>query len=147
MCLREICNHPYILSGAEEYIQNAIPNEPLINSSSKFVFMDKLLPRLRQNGSRVLLFSQFVMLLDVVEEFVRYRNYPFARLDGKVSASKRQEEIARFCNPDQDCFIFLISTKAGGTGLNLTIADTVILLDSDWNPQNDLQVNCFFSPF
>lgn len=69
-----------------------------------------------------------------------YFRYPFERLDGRIRGNLRQAAIDRFCKPDSDRFVFLLCTKAGGLGINLTAADTVIIYDSDWNPQNDLQV-------
>src|SRR5690606_27495066 len=94
---------------------------------------------LRENKHKVLIFSQFVMLLDIMEEYLQYRSYPYCRIDGTIRGAVRQQEIDRFNDPNQDNFVMLASTRAGGLGINLTAADTVIIYDSDYNPQNDLQ--------
>ena len=153
MELRKCCLHPYLLNGAEDTIQSDYKemighntSEPIdvyhnaiIQSSGKMVLVDKLLPRLRQNGHRVLIFSQMVKLLDIIEDYLIFRKFPYERLDGRIRGNLRQAAIDRFCKPDSDRFVFLLCTKAGGLGINLTAADTVIIYDSDWNPQNDLQ--------
>jgi superfamily II DNA/RNA helicase len=102
------------------------------------VLLDKLLPKLRREDHKVLIFSQMVKMIDVIEEFCESRGYPVERLDGRVQGNDRQKAIDRF-NTDPKSFIFLLSTRAGGVGINLTAADTVIIFDSDWNPQNDIQ--------
>lgn len=149
MELRKCCIHPYLLNGAEEQIQidfkaahgedSASYYKALINSSGKMVLVDKLLPKLKSGGHRVLIFSQMVKCLDILEDYLIYRKYPFERIDGRIRGDLRQAAIDRFCRPDSDRFVFLLCTKAGGLGINLTAADTVIIYDSDWNPQNDLQ--------
>ncbi|KAK8737028.1 hypothetical protein OTU49_004766 [Cherax quadricarinatus] len=152
MELRKCCLHPYLLNGAEDAIQQdyrdsspANTSDPdtyynaLIQSSGKMVLVDKLLPKLKDNGHRVLIFSQMVKLLDILEDYLIFRKYPYERLDGRIRGNMRQAAIDRFCKPDSDRFVFLLCTKAGGLGINLTAADTVIIYDSDWNPQNDLQ--------
>ncbi|ODM96291.1 Chromodomain-helicase-DNA-binding protein 7, partial [Orchesella cincta] len=152
MELRKCCIHPYLLNGAEEQIQldyrvvNDVPEsdpdlyyKALVSSSGKMVLIDKLLPRLKANGHRVLVFSQMVRCLDILEDYLIYRKYPYERLDGRIRGPIRQAAIDRFSKPDSDRFVFLLCTKAGGLGINLTAADTVIIYDSDWNPQNDLQ--------
>ena len=105
------------------------------------VLLDKLLPKLKANGNRVLIFSQMVKMLDILEDYLIRRKYPFERIDGRIRGNLRQAAIDRFCKPDSDRFAFLLCTKAGGVGINLTAADTCIIYDSDWNPQNDLQVS------
>lgn len=149
MELRKCCIHPYLLNGAEDQIQfdykqaNGEDKEAyykaLIQSSGKMVLVDKLLPKLKAGGHRVLIFSQMVRCLDILEDYLLYRKYPFERIDGRIRGNLRQEAIDRFSKPDSDRFVFLLCTKAGGLGINLTAADTVIIYDSDWNPQNDLQ--------
>lgn len=113
--------------------------EILVTSSGKLVLLDKLLPRLQENGHRVLIFSQFKIMLDVLQDYLRLRAYHCERIDGNITGNDRQAAIDRFCNPNSESFIMLLSTRAGGVGINLTAADTVIIYDSDWNPQNDLQ--------
>ena len=108
-------------------------------ASGKMVVLDKLLPKLRAQGHRVLLFSQMVNMLNIIQDYLSMKGYPFERIDGGVKISDRQAAIDRFSTPGSDRFIFLICTRAGGVGINLTAADTVIIYDSDWNPQNDIQ--------
>jgi len=119
-------------------LNNAICQK-LINSSGKLVLLDKLLPRLFEQGHKVLIFSQMVRVLNLIEDYVRYRGYLYERLDGSLRSTLRTAAVKRFCAPAMNRFIMLLSTKAGGLGLNLTAADTVIIFDSDWNPHNDLQ--------
>jgi chromodomain-helicase-DNA-binding protein 7 len=153
MELRKCCIHPYLLNGAEEQIQldyrltHNLPEcdpdvyyKALVQSSGKMVLVDKLLAKLKDGGHRVLVFSQMVRCLDILEDYLIYRQYPYERLDGRIRGSLRQAAIDRYSKPDSDRFVFLLCTKAGGLGINLTAADTVIIYDSDWNPQNDLQV-------
>lgn len=149
MELRKCCIHPYLLNGAEEQIQYDYRHQHgedpesyyknIIHSSGKMVLIDKLLPKLKANGHRVLIFSQMVKCLDILEDYLIYRKYPFERIDGRIRGNLRQEAIDRYSKPGSDRFVFLLCTKAGGLGINLTAADTVIIYDSDWNPQNDLQ--------
>jgi chromodomain-helicase-DNA-binding protein 7 len=150
MELRKCCNHPYLVKGVEERVIQEIPPEELpvtddmlhrklIESSGKLVLLDKLLPRLFSQGHKVLIFSQMVRVLNLLEDFLRYKGYSFERLDGSTKSNDRKEAVERFCKPSMKRFVMLLSTKAGGLGLNLVAADTVIIFDSDWNPQNDLQ--------
>ena len=115
--------------------------ESLVRPSGKMVLLDKLLPRLRQRGHKVLIFSQFAMMLDLIEEYLSLK-VPvlgtYQRVDGGVTGPTRQRAIDAF-QSDEKCFAFLLTTRAGGQGINLTAADTVILFDSDWNPQGDNQ--------
>mgnify|MGYP001238818861 CR=1 FL=1 len=153
MELRKCCIHPYLLNGAEEQItadyrlsksdytdEDDLYYKALTHASGKMVLLDKLLPKLKSNGNRVLIFSQMVKMLDILEDYLIRRKYPFERIDGRIRGNLRQAAIDRFCRPDSDRFVFLLCTKAGGLGINLTAADTCIIYDSDWNPQNDLQV-------
>ena len=149
MELRKCCIHPFLLNGAEDQIQLDYKHEKedneayfhaLVNSSGKMVLIDKLLPKLKASGHRVLVFSQMVKCLDLLEDYLLYKKYPYERIDGRIRGNLRQAAIDRYSKPDSDRFVFLLCTKAGGLGINLTAADTVIIYDSDWNPQNDLQV-------
>ena len=110
----------------------------MIPVSGKMVLLDKLLPKLLKEGHRVLIFSQMVKMIDYIDDYCLVRGYRRERLDGRVCGNDRQKAIDRF-NTDPSSFIFLLSTRAGGVGINLTAADTVIIFDSDWNPQNDVQ--------
>ncbi|UYV62642.1 SMARCA5 [Cordylochernes scorpioides] len=138
MQLRKCCNHPYLFDGAE-------PGPPyttdyhLIENCGKLVIMDKLLPKLREQGSRVLIFSQMTRMLDILEDYAIWRMYPYCRLDGQTAHEEREFQINEFNKPNSDKFLFMLSTRAGGLGINLATADVVVLYDSDWNPQVDLQ--------
>jgi len=111
----------------------------LIQTSGKLVLVDKLLAKLKSEGRKVLIFSQMVKMLDILKEYFELKGYQYERLDGSVQGNTRQAAIDRFSRPDSKSFVFLLSTRAGGVGINLTAADTVIIFDSDWNPQNDAQ--------
>ena len=151
MELRKCCNHPFLIRGAEQSIvaetQEKKPElkseelvlQSMLDSSGKMVLLDKLLPKLRSQGHRVLLFSQMVRMLDIIQDYLILKGYAYERIDGGVKINDRQAAIDRFSAPGSDRFIFLICTRAGGFGINLTAADTVIIYDSDWNPQNDIQ--------
>jgi len=138
MQLRKCCNHPYLFQGAEPG-PPYITGEHLIESSGKLALLDKLLPRLQQRGSRVLIFSQMTRLLDILEDYLMYRNYQYCRIDGSTDGAVREDHIDAFNKEGSEKFCFLLSTRAGGLGINLATADTVIIYDSDWNPQMDLQ--------
>uniref|UniRef100_A0A8C8SX23 Chromodomain helicase DNA binding protein 9 n=1 Tax=Pelusios castaneus TaxID=367368 RepID=A0A8C8SX23_9SAUR len=150
MELRKCCNHPYLIKGAEEKIlgefrETYIPTAPdfhlqaMIQSAGKLVLIDKLLPKMKAGGHKVLIFSQMVRCLDILEDYLIHKRYLYERIDGRVRGNLRQAAIDRFSKPDSDRFVFLLCTRAGGLGINLTAADTCIIFDSDWNPQNDLQ--------
>uniref|UniRef100_A0A8C0IH60 Chromodomain helicase DNA binding protein 6 n=1 Tax=Bubo bubo TaxID=30461 RepID=A0A8C0IH60_BUBBB len=150
MELRKCCNHPYLINGAEEKIledfrKTHSPEAPdfqlqaMIQAAGKLVLIDKLLPKLIAGGHKVLIFSQMVRCLDILEDYLIQRRYTYERIDGRVRGNLRQAAIDRFCKPDSDRFVFLLCRRAGGLGINLTAADTCIIFDSDWNPQNDLQ--------
>ena len=113
--------------------------EAMLAASGKLVLLDKLLPKLRSEGRRVLIFSQFTMMLALLGEFLDARGFTYVQLDGSVTGDARQAAIDRFCKPGSSIFAFLLSTRAGGVGINLIAADTCIIFDSDWNPQNDVQ--------
>ncbi|KAJ1969607.1 ATP-dependent DNA helicase Hrp3 [Dispira parvispora] len=140
MELKKASNHPFLFpnaetlaSGREEQLRG------LIHNSGKMVLLDKLLTRLKAGGHRVLIFSQMVRLLDILSDYLALRGYAHQRLDGSVGSEARKKAIDQFNAPQSQDFVFLLSTRAGGLGINLTAADTVIIFDSDWNPQNDLQ--------
>lgn len=138
MQLRKCCNHPYLFDGAE-------PGPPyttdthLVTNSGKMMVLNKLLPKLREQGSRVLIFSQMTRLLDILEDYCMWKDYDYCRLDGNTPHEDRRQAIETFNAPKSSKFIFMLSTRAGGLGINLATADVVILYDSDWNPQVDLQ--------
>lgn len=134
MQLRKVCNHPYLFSPEGYHI-----NENIIRSSGKFELLDRMLPKLRAAGHRVLMFTQMTAVMTILEDYFLYRGYNSLRLDGSTPAEEREKRMYKFNAPDSPYFIFLLSTRAGGLGLNLTAANTVIIFDSDWNPMMDLQ--------
>ncbi|PVU94171.1 hypothetical protein BB559_003059 [Furculomyces boomerangus] len=142
MQLRKISNHPYLfdfpLLDPEDPESDYLVDESLVRSSGKFLILDILLPQLVKMGHRVLLFSQMTKMMDLLEIYFELRKYKFCRIDGSVMHDERRRQINAF-NTDMDIHFFLLSTRAGGLGINLTSADTVVILDSDWNPQMDLQ--------
>ncbi|KAK6913809.1 Helicase, C-terminal [Dillenia turbinata] len=154
MQLRKCCNHPYLFQGAEPGPPYTT-GEHLITNAGKMVLLDKLLSKLKERDSRVLIFSQvriftitealacilpvMTRLLDILEDYLMFRGYLYCRIDGNTGGEDRDASIEAFNKPGSDKFIFLLSTRAGGLGINLATADVVILYDSDWNPQVDLQ--------
>ncbi|KAI8966538.1 SWI/SNF family of DNA-dependent ATPase [Daldinia sp. FL1419] len=138
MQLRKCCNHPYLFEGAEPGPPYTT-DEHLVYNSGKMALLDKLLRRLQKQGSRVLIFSQMSRLLDILEDYCVFRDYKYCRIDGGTAHEDRIAAIDEYNKPGSEKFIFLLTTRAGGLGINLTSADIVILYDSDWNPQADLQ--------
>lgn len=138
MQLRKCCNHPYLFDGAE-------PGPPftteyhLVENSGKMMILDKLLARLKESGSRVLLFSQMSRMLNILEDYCFWRGFDYCRIDGQTAHEDRVESIDEFNKPNSKKFIFLLTTRAGGLGINLATADIVVMFDNDWNPQVDLQ--------
>jgi SWI/SNF-related matrix-associated actin-dependent regulator of chromatin subfamily A member 5 len=134
MQLRKVCNHPYLFEGAE-------PGPPYIDgphlwhNAGKMTLLDKLLPKLQQQGSRVLIFCQMTRMLDVLEDYLRLKRYEYCRIDGSTDGLERDQAMEDFNREGSSKFCFLLSTRAGGLGINLATADIVILYDSDWNPQ------------
>ncbi|KAI9839979.1 MAG: hypothetical protein M1819_000171 [Sarea resinae] len=144
MELKKASNHPFMFPNAEERILAGSQRredllKALITSSGKMMLLDQLLTKLKKDNHRVLIFSQMVTMLDILGEYLHLRGHQFQRLDGTIPAGPRRMAIDHFNAPDSNDFCFLLSTRAGGLGINLMTADTVILFDSDWNPQADLQ--------
>lgn len=144
MELKKASNHPFMFSSAEERIlpRGSTREETLralVMSSGKMVLLDQLLTKLKADKHRVLIFSQMVQMLDILADYLNLKGYAFQRLDGTIAAGPRRVAIDHFNAPESPDFCFLLSTRAGGLGINLMTADTVILFDSDWNPQADLQ--------
>ncbi|XP_042597179.1 chromodomain-helicase-DNA-binding protein 4 isoform X1 [Cyprinus carpio] len=143
MDLKKCCNHPYLFPTAA----NEAPKMPngmydgsaLTKASGKLMLLYKMLKKLKEGGHRVLIFSQMTKMLDLLEDFLENEGYKYERIDGGVTGGMRQEAIDRFNAPGAPQFVFLLSTRAGGLGINLATADTVIIYDSDWNPHNDIQ--------
>ncbi|TMW55068.1 hypothetical protein Poli38472_013830 [Pythium oligandrum] len=134
--LRKACNHPYLFPGAEP--EPFCEGSHLYVNSGKLFVLHQLLPRLRADGHCVLLFSQSTQFLDILQDYLTYEGFAYERVDGSIRGKERWQAIERF-RSSPDTFVFLMSTRAGGVGLNLQRADTVIMVDSDFNPQADLQ--------
>ncbi|XP_067093359.1 chromodomain-helicase-DNA-binding protein 4 isoform X2 [Osmerus mordax] len=143
MDLKKCCNHPYLFPGAAMEAPK-IPNgmyegSALTKASGKLTLLQKMMKKLKEGGHRVLVFSQMTKMLDLLEDFLENEGYKYERIDGGVTGGMRQEAIDRFNAPGAPQFAFLLSTRAGGLGINLATADTVVIYDSDWNPHNDIQ--------
>ncbi|XP_053354357.1 transcription activator BRG1 isoform X1 [Clarias gariepinus] len=146
MQLRKICNHPYMFQQIEEsfsehlgFSGGIVQGADLYRASGKFEVLDRILPKLRATNHKVLLFCQMTSLMTIMEDYFAYRNFKYLRLDGTTKAEDRGMLLKTFNDPESQYFIFLLSTRAGGLGLNLQSADTVVIFDSDWNPHQDLQ--------
>ena len=141
MQLRKCLCHPFVYSrGIEERHDNtSLSHRNLVDASSKLKLLEMLLPKLRERGHRVLIFSQFLDMLDMVEDFLDGMALMYQRLDGSVSSLEKQKRIDEFNGEGSPLFAFLLSTRAGGVGINLASADTVIILDPDFNPHQDIQ--------
>ncbi|KAK7709069.1 transcriptional regulator [Botryosphaeria dothidea] len=140
MQLRKLCNHPFVFEEVEDQINPGRgTNDLLWRTAGKFELLDRILPKFRQTGHRVLMFFQMTQIMNIMEDFLRLRGLQYLRLDGSTKADDRSELLKLFNAPGSPYFCFLLSTRAGGLGLNLQSADTVIIYDSDWNPHQDLQ--------
>ena len=155
MELRKVCNHPFLIKGAEKQItieqkerlhiesDDQIPDnfefDMLVRTAGKMILLNKLLAKLKQDNHRVLLFSQMTTMLDIIQDYLDLQEYKYERIDGSVKSNQRQVAIDKFNAPNSEDFIFLLCTRSGGVGINLASADTVIIFDSDFNPQNDIQ--------
>ncbi|KAL4788181.1 SNF2 family N-terminal domain-containing protein [Aspergillus varians] len=138
MQLRKCCNHPYLFEGAEPGPPYTT-DEHLVDNAGKMVILDKLLTRMKAQGSRILIFSQMSRVLDILEDYCVFREFNYCRIDGTTAHEDRIAAIDDYNRPGSEKFVFLLTTRAGGLGINLTSADIVVLYDSDWNPQADLQ--------
>jgi len=134
MQLRKVCNHPYMFSPEGYYI-----TENIIRTSGKVELLDRMLPKLKAAGHRILMFFQMTAAMTILDDYFKLRNFLTLRLDGSTTGEERERRMELFNAPKSPYFIFLLSTRAGGLGLNLVSADTVIIFDSDWNPMMDLQ--------
>ncbi|XP_065202229.1 ATP-dependent helicase brm-like [Planococcus citri] len=144
--LRKLCNHPFMFQQIEEkYCEHVGSSGSVVNGpdlyrvSGKFELLDRILPKLKATNHRVLLFCQMTQLMTIMEDYLNWRKFSYLRLDGMTKAEDRGDLLKKFNSPDSEYFLFLLSTRAGGLGLNLQAADTVIIFDSDWNPHQDLQ--------
>ncbi|XP_065319181.1 probable global transcription activator SNF2L2 isoform X1 [Gordionus sp. m RMFG-2023] len=148
MQLRKICNHPFMFNHIEETFAEHIgqPNGivqgiDLFRAAGKFELLDRMLPKLRTSGHRVLLFCQMTGLMTIMEDYFNFRGFKYLRLDGSTKSDDRGILLQKFNDTELNIFCFLLSTRAGGLGLNLQAADTVVIFDSDWNPHQDLQAS------
>ncbi|KAK4222203.1 chromatin structure-remodeling complex subunit snf21 [Podospora fimiseda] len=140
MQLRKLCNHPFVFDEVENQMNPMnVSNDLLWRSAGKFELLDRILPKYKATGHRVLMFFQMTAIMDIMEDFLRFRGITYLRLDGTTKSEDRSDLLREFNRPDSPYFMFLLSTRAGGLGLNLQTADTVIIYDSDWNPHQDLQ--------
>lgn len=140
MILRKILNHPYLLPGVEvPYDDVAQTRQAMVDACGKLKLLNIMLPKLFSQGHRVLIFSTMAIALDVLEDYMTDANINFVRLDGSTRQVDRVERIDAFNAPNSDVKVFLLTTRAGGVGINLATSDTVIIYDSDFNPHCDLQ--------
>jgi ATP-dependent helicase STH1/SNF2 len=140
MQLRKLCNHPYVFEPVEDQMNPGKgTNDSIWRTAGKFELLDRVLPKFQATGHRVLMFFQMTQIMNIMEDFLRLRGVQYLRLDGATKSDDRSELLRLFNAPGSPYQIFLLSTRAGGLGLNLQTADTVIIYDSDWNPHQDLQ--------
>ncbi|KAF2796290.1 hypothetical protein K505DRAFT_373277 [Melanomma pulvis-pyrius CBS 109.77] len=140
MQLRKLCNHPFVFEEVEEQMNPGKANNDLLwRTAGKFELLDRILPKFLATGHRCLIFFQMTQIMNIMEDFLRLKGMQYLRLDGSTKADDRSELLRLFNAKDSPYFCFLLSTRAGGLGLNLQTADTVIIYDSDWNPHQDLQ--------
>ena len=140
MQLRKLCNHPYVFEQVEDQMNpDKITDDSIWRTAGKFELLDRVLPKFLATGHRVLMFFQMTQIMNIMEDFLRLRGMQYLRLDGSTKSEDRSELLRLFNAPNSPYFCFLLSTRAGGLGLNLQTADTVIIYDSDWNPHQDLQ--------
>merc|ERR1712012_633529 len=146
MQLRKLCNHPFMFQHIEEsYARHVgmpgdvVTGPDMFRSSGKFELLDRIFPKMKRSGHRILLFCQMTQLVTILEDYLNWRGHKYLRLDGTTKSDERGDMLKIFNDPESEYFIFLLSTRAGGLGLNLQTADTVVIFDSDWNPHQDLQ--------
>lgn len=140
MQLRKLCNHPFVFDAVEDQMNPGRNNNDLLwRTAGKFELLDRILPKFKATGHRILIFFQMTQIMNIAEDFMRMRGHAYLRLDGSTKSEERSDLLSMFNAPDSPYFAFLLSTRAGGLGLNLQTADTVIIYDSDWNPFQDLQ--------
>ncbi|RLN45568.1 hypothetical protein BBJ28_00003222 [Nothophytophthora sp. Chile5] len=148
MHLRKCCLHPYLFDEPTNERGEIVTDDNLVQASGKLVVLDRMLRELKRKGHKVLIFSQMTRMLDILEDFLGMREYSYCRLDGTTHLTERVEQMNKFnktyagakdVHDEDSVFCFMLSTRAGGLGINLIAADTVIFFDSDWNPQQDNQ--------
>jgi len=134
LSLMKCCNHPDLLPE----IRDDLPDD-IVQNCGKMIVLDKLLAKLKKDGSRVLIFSHLTKMLDILEDYCSHESYSYCRLDDETKNEERKQNIEDFQAPNSDKFLFLLSNRAGGWGITLTSADVVIFYDSHWNPQMESQ--------
>jgi superfamily II DNA or RNA helicase len=139
MQLRKICNHPFLFYDDDQIHDLMKDRTDIVRAAGKFDMLDQMLPKLIAKKHKVLIFTQMTRVLDIMEDYLDWRGIKHLRLDGSTKQTDRATLLETFCDDNSDYHLFLLSTRAGGLGLNLQKADTVIIFDSDWNPQMDLQ--------
>jgi len=140
MQLRKICNHPFVFQEVEQTVDpTSMRYDLLWRTAGKFELLDRTFPKFIKTGHRTLMFFQMTQIMDIMEDYLRSKGIMYLRLDGSTKADERSEKLRMFNAEDSPYFCFLLSTRAGGLGLNLQSADTVIIYDTDWNPFQDLQ--------
>ena len=133
MQFRKICNHPYVFDEVEDALsQSKLTDKNLFRVAGKFELLDRILPKFQALDHRVLMFFQMTQIMDIMEDYLRWKGLTYLRLDGHTKADDRTEMLKAFNRTENPPFLFLLSTRAGGLGLNLQSADTVIIYDSDW---------------
>ncbi|KAK6058327.1 protein, SNF2 family [Cooperia oncophora] len=142
--LRKLCNHPFLFQSVEDSCRafwkvDEVSGQDLYRVSGKLELLDRILPKLKATGHRVLMFCQMTTMMTIIEDFFNYRKWKYLRLDGSTKPDERGQLLELYNAPDSEYFLFMLSTRAGGLGLNLQTADTVIIFDSDWNPHQDMQ--------
>jgi len=139
MQLRKCCNHPYLFEWPVDADGREVVDDVLLMASGKMQLLDRILSKLKAEGDhQILIFSQMTRMLDILEDYLSWKGMGFRRLDGTISNDERRQAMDDF-NTDKSIDVFLLSTRAGGLGVNLVSADTCIIFDSDWNPHADLQ--------
>ena len=144
MQLRKCCNHPFLIREIQDKIRGEVYTQKdyvskMLDYSSKMIVLDKLITKYKKECKKMLVFSQFTEMLKLIEEFLKFRKIMYKKIDGATKARDRQNSIEAFNSQRKLFEVFLLSTKAGGLGINLTSANVVLIYDSDWNPQNDVQ--------
>ncbi|VDL83099.1 unnamed protein product [Nippostrongylus brasiliensis] len=142
--LRKLCNHPFLFQSVEDSCRaywkvDEVSGQDLYRVAGKLELLDRILPKLKATGHRVLMFCQMTTMMTIIEDFFNFRRWKYLRLDGSTKPDERGQLLELYNAPDSEYFLFMLSTRAGGLGLNLQTADTVIIFDSDWNPHQDMQ--------
>ncbi|KAF7437300.1 hypothetical protein PC9H_004139 [Pleurotus ostreatus] len=140
MQLRKICQHPFLFESVEDKISpSGLIDEKIVRTSGKVELLHRILPKFFATGHRVLIFFQMTKVMDIMEDFLKMMGWKYLRLDGGTKTEERASYVQLFNAKESEIKVFILSTRAGGLGLNLQTADTVIIFDSDWNPHADLQ--------